>query len=161
MRYLADSRGTPDNWYPKDLKKRAQVDMYLDQHHGYLRAGIGGYIFKLLFSPTMTGITFKESELSYEKTMQKRSLRLIEARLVATRYLCSDEVSIADLSAACELDQSKFIGLDLDPYPKTKAWLYHMIDDNPTLLEIHGPMRQFAAMALAKAKKEAAAAPKL
>ena len=26
LRYLAESRGCPDNWYPKDLKKRAIVD---------------------------------------------------------------------------------------------------------------------------------------
>ena len=91
--------------------------------------------------------------------MLKRSLKLIETRLTSTRYLCGDQVSIADLSAACELDQSKFIGLDLTPYPKTEAWLHHMIDSNATLLEIHGPMRKFAALALAK--QRAATAPKL
>ena len=30
MRYLQDSRGCADHWYPRDLKKRALVDMYLD-----------------------------------------------------------------------------------------------------------------------------------
>ena len=104
MRYLADSRGLPDHWYPKDLKKRALVDMYLDQHHSYLRQGVGSYIFKKLFSPTMGGRVYKDNELDFHRIMLKRSLRLIEGRLDKTRYLCSNEMSIADLSAACELD---------------------------------------------------------
>ena len=37
MRYLANSRGITDPWYPADPRKRAIVDMYLDQHHSFLR----------------------------------------------------------------------------------------------------------------------------
>ena len=81
LRYLAESRGCPDNWYPADLRKRARVDAYLDQHHTYLRMGVGGYIFRKLFSPGMLGISFEEKELEFFKIMLKRSLRLLETRL--------------------------------------------------------------------------------
>ena len=37
LRYLADTRGVDDHWYPKDLKKRALVEKYLDSHHSDLR----------------------------------------------------------------------------------------------------------------------------
>ena len=162
LRYLADSRGVPEHWYPRDIKKRAAVDMYLDQHHSYLRQGVGGYIFKKLFSPGMTGRVYKDHELDFHRIMLKRSLRLVEARLSKTSYLCGNEMTIADLSAACELDQTRFIGYDLSPYPKTQAWLFKMIDEQPVVLEIHKTMRKLAAMSLAKQKKQAAAAkPKL
>ena len=88
--------------------------------------------------------------------MLKRSLRLIEARLNQTPYLCGDQVSIADLSAACELDQVRFIDLKLDGYPKIKVWVYKMIDESPQVLEFHKQSRKFAALAVAKQKKEAA-----
>ena len=104
LRYLADSRGCPDHWYPSDLRERAKVDAYLDQHHTYLRLGVGGYIFRKLFSKTLLGITYEEKDLEFFKIMLKRSLRLIETRLTEHKYLCSDQVSIADFSAACELD---------------------------------------------------------
>ena len=39
LRYLHSSRKCPDHWYPKDAKKRALVDQYLDWHHTNLRAG--------------------------------------------------------------------------------------------------------------------------
>ena len=81
-----------------------------------------------------------------------KGLKLIEDRLKKTRYLCGDEVSIADLSACSELDSSRFIELNLDGYPKTKAWLYHMIDENPIVSEIHEPNRKSAAEWLKKMK---------
>jgi glutathione S-transferase len=37
----------------------------------------------------------------------------MERRLSETKYLCGDEMSIADLTAACELIQGKFLRLDL------------------------------------------------
>ena len=74
-----------------------------------------------------------------------RALTLLESRLIKHRYLCGNEIRIADLSAACELDSSRFIDLNLDLWPKTKAWLHLMIDENPIMLELHKPMRGYAA----------------
>ena len=54
MRYLADTRGVPDHWYPKDARKRAIVDMYLDQHHSFLRVGIS-HTAQLMTFPRITG----------------------------------------------------------------------------------------------------------
>ena len=158
MRYLADSRNCDAHWYPRDLQKRALVDMYLDQHHTYLRSGVGGFIFKSIFSPKMFGKSYGAKEIEFHKIMLKRSLRLIENRLTETRYLCGDEKTIADLSAACELDQTRYIDLSLDAYPKTKAWLHNMIDESPEVLEFHKQHRKFAAMSIANEKKKAAAA---
>ena len=59
-------------------------------------------------------------------------------------YLCGEEITIADLAAAHELDQTKFIDYDLTPYPHVKDWLHRVIDENPIALEIATPMRKFA-----------------
>ena len=104
MRYLHESRGCADHWYPKDLKKRALVDMYLDQHHTYMRAGVAGFVFKRLFSPGMTGRAFEDKELDFHRIMFKRSMRIVEERLTKNTFLCGPEPTIADISAACELD---------------------------------------------------------
>ena len=50
LRYLADSRGVAGNWYPKDLRKRANVERYLDSHHSELRACVTGYIARKFFN---------------------------------------------------------------------------------------------------------------
>lgn len=51
LRYLHETRNLPDHWYPKDARKRAKVDEYLDWHHNGLRLGAGGYLFRKYISP--------------------------------------------------------------------------------------------------------------
>ena len=63
MRYLADSRGCDDHWYPKDLRKRAKVNQYLDEHHNYIRMGVGVHIFKRFFAPMINGKSYSDREL--------------------------------------------------------------------------------------------------
>ena len=81
MRYLAVSRNCPDNWYPADLEKRAIVNNYLDEHHNFLRQGLGVYVFKKLFSPMINNYTYTEEELEWNKDRLERGLALMEARL--------------------------------------------------------------------------------
>ena len=105
------------------------------------------YVFKKTVGRRLLGRTFDESELGHHKDILERSLKLLEKRLSRTKYLCSDQVSIADLAAACELDQLKFVDYSISSYPKTEAWLHHMIDENPQVLEIHQISRKFAQIA--------------
>ena len=51
LKYLCQTRNVPDHWYPKDPKRRAKVDEYLDWHHTGLRMGSGGYFFRKYVSP--------------------------------------------------------------------------------------------------------------
>ena len=51
LRYLHETRNTPDHWYPKDPRKRAKVNEYLDWHHNGLRLGAGGFLFRKYISP--------------------------------------------------------------------------------------------------------------
>lgn len=75
---------------------------------------------------------------------------MMERWLSKTKFICSDEISIADLLAAHELDQCAFIDYDLSKYPKVKDWLKRVIDDNPTSLKLATIMRKMAAMSLKK-----------
>ena len=87
--------------------------------------------------------------MANDREQLEKSLSLMERRLAKTRFLCSDEVSIADLSAVCELEQIRFIDHDyLSAYPLTKAWAHRMVDEDPVMLELHGPCRKYAAAAI-------------
>ena len=78
----------------------------------------------------------------------------MEQRLTNSAYLCGDEPTIADISAACELDSSRYVELDLVNFPKTKAWLYRMIDEDPIMMELSVPTRKVANIFVNKAKEE-------
>ena len=62
MRYLCTTREVPDNWYPKDAKKRAKCDEYLDWHHTNLRNGVTGQVFKSFYAPLM-GLSYPKEEI--------------------------------------------------------------------------------------------------
>ena len=68
----------------------------------------------------------------------------MERWLTVNPYLCGQLMTLADISASCELIQTKFIDMDLSKWPKTQAWLKRMIYDIPEMLEIHQQMFKFA-----------------
>ena len=130
MRYLHTTRNCPDHWYPLDLKKRARVDEYLDWHHSNLRMGTGGRIFKKMVAPKL-GIQTSDQDLMLLVHQFKYSIKLINHWLSQHKYLCGDEISIADLSAHSELTQLGFLqnpdgnnddSVSFDGYEKVKQW---------------------------------------
>ena len=52
--------------------------------------------------------TFTKEELDYYETYLKRSLNIMERWLGAHEFLCGNQKTIADISAAHELDQTRF-----------------------------------------------------
>ena len=99
------------------------------------------------------GIHSTEDELKFYAMYQKRTLDLIERWLSQNAYLCGNEISIADLSAACELIQGRFIEVDLSKHPLTKTWLDKIIFGIPEMAEIHKPVLKFAEASLKKRKE--------
>ena len=93
----------------------------------------------------MYGKTHSANEMEFHEIMLSRSLRLMENKLKKTKYLCGDQISIADLSAAHELDMIKFLDFDLSKWSHVKAWLFDVIDSNPINLEICALNRKMAA----------------
>ena len=104
MRFLALTRNSGGDWYPRDLRRRAKVDEYLDTHHSLLRAGLGSLIFKSMFAPVMEGRTYEDHELVEFKKILRKALDNLEMRLTQHKYLAGDSMTIADISAAHELD---------------------------------------------------------
>jgi len=108
LRYLHTTRGGKDHWYPKDAKKRAQVDRYLDWHHTHLRHA-SSLIFKKCFAPQLTKKAANPVELASHEAILKRALKTMEAWLSESKFLCGDEMTIADLAASHELDTTRFL----------------------------------------------------
>ena len=69
---------------------------------------------------------------------------MMDRWLSQNKFLCGNERSIADLSAAHELDQMKFMNFDLSKWPKVEAWLAEFIDSNSIQLQVAQSMRKLA-----------------
>ena len=142
MRYLADSRRheiKADHWYPSDLHVRAKVDEYLDSHHYHFRNKSSAYVFKKVHAPIVLGKTFTDKELENDVTRTKEALKLLEKRLAPYDYLASNEISIADIVALCDLDSLRFVDYNIDEkeYPRIVAWHKRVLDSQPAIKEVH------------------------
>mmetsp|Transcript_41692 Transcript_41692/g.54912 ORF Transcript_41692/g.54912 Transcript_41692/m.54912 type:complete len:120 (-) Transcript_41692:72-431(-) len=102
----------------------------------------------------IVNFSYTDEELDFHVVALRRSLTLLEQRLTKHRFLCSDQITIADLSAASELESSRFVDLDISNFPKTKEWLHRMIDENPVMDELHKLMRKTAKILVKKQREE-------
>ena len=147
MQYLVKQYKLPDHWYPVDTKQRAKIDEYLSWHHTNLRIGAGHTIFHkarrsisiILFPrcyiihcvylqilyPSMTGKEPDKKRVEESQTMLAKSLSLIESYfLKGNKFISSEEISIADLQALCELTQFCITGVDpWEGKPRITQWM--------------------------------------
>jgi len=119
---------TPDHWYPSDPKKVAKIDAYLDWHPNGTRKSID-YLF-LLAKVKFEG---KQSDQQFKEPAIKEFLKILDdlekVWLKDEKFISgADEISIADLSAFCELSEFQFVGYEFDEYPKLHAWCKKMAE---------------------------------
>ena len=106
MRYISETRDqVADHWYPKkDPLRRARIDEYLDWHHLFLRLGVSGYISEKYQKPFLEQKPRDPQVIgNFRKTIEK-SLNMMENYwLRSGEYLTGSNITLADISAACEL----------------------------------------------------------
>lgn len=142
MRYLCNSRSVDDHWYPKDPKKRANVDRYLDWHHTNTRR-CASYL--VTFFPTPKTKVLK-IDRDTEKQVIDKTLDTMENYFLGnTMYILSDEMTIADLAASSELIQLKLIKFDYNGYPKVKEWL-ERCQNTSVMKEVNGAFNKVLSM---------------
>lgn len=107
IRYLAQKCKVPDNLYPQDVKKRALVDEYLEWQHLNTRFACAN-LFRLQFiEPLLRGKTPDEREIKIATKYREVTLEKIENLwLGSNKFIVGNDLSVADLFAACEIEQT-------------------------------------------------------
>eukprot|EP00347_Sterkiella_histriomuscorum_P005687 403355648 len=136
IKYLKSSRQCAAHWYPEsDPKLKAKMDEYLDWHH----LGVRGTAIKYLIL-RFRDLSNDQAQLNGAMSEFKKSLKLIENYWLSSpekQFLLGNEISIADLTAFCELAQLLPIKEDIfKDCPRIKAWL-HRIMSIPEVKEVH------------------------
>lgn len=139
FRYIADKyqHQIADHWYPRDRERRARVDEYLEFQHNGTRLHYS-YLFLHEMMPRMTGGTpDKKQTEKLESNMQKVTHIVQKTFLGDQRFLCGDQISIADIFAAHEIMQIVIVGREpLEGFPKMSAWLERVSQElNPVFAE--------------------------
>lgn len=89
-------------------------------------------VFNTLFAPKL-GIKIAV-DLEEKRKLMMYSLKMIdELFLKENKFLGGDEISIADLSAACEISQVLLINVDLSGYKNLSEWFKKVM----SIKEVH------------------------
>ncbi|KAG7382358.1 Glutathione S-transferase theta-1 [Phytophthora boehmeriae] len=139
--YLADKYEWTD-LYPKDLRARAKVNEFLHWHHTNTRLFtlniIRPEISKILKVATPKDLAALEAK----DALIEKEFGLLETFLVKDFIAHTDEPTVADYAAYCEIDQLEMMGYDFSKYEKVSAWIERM-KKQPFHEEVHQPLDGF------------------
>ena len=128
MTYLVSAFGKSEHehLYPKDITKRALVDLYLHFDLSTLYQRTLEYFFPTI----ILGAPLDESK----KARLAEALKFFETMLKNKKFSTGEDFTIADLTLCVTVSQIKSFDFDLRPYPKVRKWLAEC----ENVLEPHG-----------------------
>ncbi|RLN57224.1 hypothetical protein BBJ29_006342 [Phytophthora kernoviae] len=139
--YLADKYEWTD-LYPKDVRARAKVNEFLHWHHTNTRLFTLN-IVRPEISKTLKVATPKDlAALEAKDALIEKEFDLLESFLVKDFIAQTDEPTVADYAAYCEIDQLEMMGYDFSKYEKVSAWIERMTKQ-PFHEEVHQPLDGF------------------
>ncbi|XP_045129234.1 glutathione S-transferase theta-1-like [Portunus trituberculatus] len=125
LRYLCREHNIDDHWYPKDSKAQARVDQYLEWQHVNTRISCAMYFQHKFLIPKMFGTEVNEKKVADFQSRMEDALENFETIWLKDQlFLAGNKASIADILAACELEQPSMAGYDVcEGRPLVTAWL--------------------------------------
>lgn len=141
VKYLARENIIPGSLYPKDIKPQARVEEFLEWQHIGLRLHCAMYFRATYLDPIFTGKQPDAKSIrGYEQRMVS-ALNVFEAKWLnnGTKFIAGNTITVADLFAACELEQPRMAGYDpADHFNGISVWWKNVRNHfNPIYDEAH------------------------
>jgi glutathione S-transferase len=128
LKYLADRFDLPV--YPKDLKQRAKVNEIMDWFNTNFYRDYGyGWIYPQLFPhQRRPSDEVQQATIAWGKERAEGWLKILNDYWLGPdkKYLCGDQITIADYLGVCLLTLGEVIGCDFSKYPNVQRWLDNM-----------------------------------
>lgn len=127
LKYLAEKNSSPA--YPQDLKQRARVNERMDWFNTqFYRDYSYGYIYPQIF-PFMrrSDERVQAGTIAYGREKALNWLRILDECLIGkNRYVCGDQITIADYMGSMMVLSIEAIGGDVSAYPNIHRWMSQM-----------------------------------
>lgn len=123
LKYLADKVESPT--YPRDPRKRARINERMDWINTDVAREMGYHmIYPQLLPHHAREAGVQESTVAWGKSKCEQYLAVLDASGIGDRrFLCGDELSIADFLAAEHFNLATHIGSSYAKYPNIARWL--------------------------------------
>ncbi len=147
LKYLADKVDSPT--YPKDLKKRARVNEAMDWVNTGFYREYGYHLVYPQILPNHKRQTDEANRLTVEsgRDNAKAWFEILDSHWLGAgnRYLCGNDVTIADYFASGPITAGELIGVRFDDFPNLARWVETM-KSLPSWEPVHAPFNEFKAM---------------
>jgi glutathione S-transferase len=144
LKYLADKTNSPA--YPKDLKQRARVNEVMDWFNSQFYRDYGyGLIYPQLF-PNLKRPSeeVQKATVAWGKDFTKRWLQILNDNIIGShKYLCGNDITIADYFGAAIIQVGEVIRCDFKQYPNIARWLDTM-KSRPSWGKVYEVIKGFA-----------------
>ncbi len=124
LKYLADKCESPA--YPRDPRRRARINEHMDWVNTDVSRDLGYHMVypQLLPHHARPAGAAQDETIAWGKQKCEQHLAVLDAHGLGTnRFLCGDELSIADYQAAEQLHLASHIGSSFAKYPNLVRWL--------------------------------------
>jgi len=127
LKYLADKTNSPA--YPKDLKQRAHVNERMDWFNTQFYRELGYHIVYPQTFPHHKRSPDPVNAATVEwgkKQLEAWTAVLDKSYLGSNKYVCGNEITIADYLGAEILSVGDLIGVNMKRYPNVDRWMSTM-----------------------------------
>jgi glutathione S-transferase len=112
-----------DSFYPKDLKKRAQVNRWLLWEASVWFGDNYVYVIENVAKPWIFKADPDAKALSDEEPKWRKGAGILNEQLGKSKFLVGDTPTIADIAVAAPLHLWKPSKVPIDDYPNLKRWI--------------------------------------
>lgn len=122
MQYLA-SKKPEAGLLPKDERGRADVLRWQAWNLAHFAPAVGTFNWENLLKQVFGAGEPDAAKLVQAEKDLARFGAVLESQLASRRYVCGDQLTIADLSLACALMYRVAARVPLEPFPHVRAWI--------------------------------------
>ena len=121
LQYAADLSGS-DKHYPRDLKRRADVNRWLLWEGSTWFPSCYVYLVEYVVKPLLKAQP-DEGVIAKEAPNWHRLADILDKRMAGSKWLAGDSPTIADIAVAAPMHVYKNQRLPLDDHPNLKRWM--------------------------------------
>ena len=140
LQYAAELSGFVSA-YPRDLKKRADVNRWLLWETSTWFPTCYVYLVEFVVKPLLKAEP-DQSIIDNEAPKWHRLASILDARLSKSRFLTGDDITIADIAVASPMHLHAAQQLPLEDHPHLKRWLTQDIESLPCWKKTQGAVEK-------------------
>jgi glutathione S-transferase len=122
LQYAAD-HAKDESFYPKDLKKRADVNRWLLWEAATWFGVNYTYLVQNVVVPELFKGQPDKKILDDEAPKFETAAKTLDERLAKSKFVCGDNITIADIAVAAPMHMHEFQKSGFEKYPNIQRWI--------------------------------------